>query len=430
MSQRRAREDCAERPAPDGRAGATKARGLRRWLRLGTMAPGRLRWPRAAAPGRLRWPRAAAPADGPALHASSPRRRRPSAAFACVAVAAAALVLGACGDDEDGGSPSASGDTAKPAADAKPVRVSKEGIVPFRTPKAGSGKGLKLGYISLGDQVPFSKAVTDSMKRNAKAAGAQLVVCDSRLDGQTALNCAKTFKTQGVQAYLNFQVDQKLAGAICKAGPQVPVIAVDIKQEPCQVAFMGSANEYAGFLAGEAMGQYAKREWSCDYDAYVSLESTASPDASEQRMGGYRKGFQSVCPGGLKHEKVLDADRTDTARTKMTDTLTALPGQDKIVVVGLNDDGILGALAAAKTAGRGDDVIVSGQGGDRSAWCEIKGNDKWVGDAAYFPERYGEIGIPYLIDAAKGKTVPKQLYVDHKLLSRSNIDQLYKPSGC
>jgi ribose transport system substrate-binding protein len=273
------------------------------------------------------------------------------------ALAALALTVAACGDDDDGGGGGAAAaeetDTAAAQAELEAtLEQARKGIVEFEQPEAGSGEGLKLGFIALGDQVPFSKLVTDGMRQVADQAGAELVVCDSRLDGQVALDCARNFKTQGVEAYLNFQVDQKLSEAICKAGPDVPVIAVDITQEPCQVSFMGAANEYAGIIAGQAMGEFAKREWDCDYDAYVSLESTASVDASEARMGGYRKGFQSVCPGELKNERVLDADRTDTARTKMTDTLTALPGQSKIVVVAINDDGILGAIAAAKTAGR------------------------------------------------------------------------------
>ena len=363
------------------------------------------------------------------------------AAVALGACAALAVGVAACGSsDDDGGSSAADTSAAAAPADttagdstagettaAETPAVSREGIVDFEVPRAGSGRGLKLGFIALGDSVPFSKLVTDGMKRNAAAAGAELVVCDSQLDGQKALDCAKSFKTQGVQGYLNFQVDQKLAGAICAAGPDGPVIAVDIVQRPCQVAFMGAANEYAGFIAGEAMGRFAKERWDCDYDAYVSLESTASPDASAQRMGGYRKGFQSVCPGELKNEKVLDADRTDTARTKVTDTLTTLPGQKKIIVVALNDDGVLGALAAAKTAGRAGDIYVSGQGADPSSWCEIKKNPNWVADTGYFPERYGEIGIPYLIKAVKGESIPDDLLVPHELVTAQNVDQLYSP---
>jgi ribose transport system substrate-binding protein len=367
-------------------------------------------------------------------------RRGPRFLGRCLAVVAMlavlALTVAACGDDDDegttGSNTAAQGtDDASAKAELQAtLEQAKKGIVQFEEPAAGSGDGLKLGFITLGDQVPFSKLVTDGMRAAAKQAGADLVVCDSRLDGQVALDCARNFKTQGVKAYLNFQVDQKLSAAICKAGPDVPVIAVDITQEPCQVAFMGAANEYAGIIAGQAMGEFAKREWNCDYDAYVSLESTASVDASKARMGGYRKGFQSVCPGDLKNERVLDADRTDTARTKMTDTLTALPGQSKIVVVAINDDGILGAIAAAKTAGREGDIYVSGQGADPSAQCEIKNNPNWVADAAYFPERYGEIGIPYLIKAAKGEQIPKDLLVPHELINAGNIDDHYDLKDC
>ena len=128
--------------------------------------------------------------------------------------------------------------------------------VPFQNAVPGSGKGLKLGYISLGESVPFVRLVSNGIKAQAKRAGAKLVFCDSALDPAKALDCAKTFKTEGVQGYLNFQVTQNAAPAICKAGPKVPVIAIDIHQKPCERAFMGANNLYAGYIAGEAVGLY------------------------------------------------------------------------------------------------------------------------------------------------------------------------------
>jgi ribose transport system substrate-binding protein len=314
-------------------------------------------------------------------------------------------------------------DTAAESTEAAPTAP---GVVDFEEAVPGSGEGLKLGYISIGDSVPFAKLVSDSIKREAEKAGAELVFCDSALDGQKALDCARNFKTQGVQAYLNFQVDQKLSGAICEAGPQVPVIAIDIVQEPCQVSFMGAANEYAGNIAGEAIGKFAKDTWDCDYDAYVSLESTAAADANRLRMGGTREGFEKYCP--IKNEKVLDADRTDPARTKFADVLTSLPGAKKIVVVAINDDGLIGALAAARTAGREGDIYLAGQGADPTSHCEILNNPNWIADAAYFPERYGEIGIPYLIKAAKGETIPEQLLVPHVAITKDNVAENYPES--
>lgn len=322
------------------------------------------------------------------------------------------------------------GVAAAGATAALTAKAPKPSSAKFRGATPGSGKGLKLGYISLGESVPFVRLVSNSIRAQAKKAGATLVFCDSAIDAAKALDCARNFKTQGVQGYLNFQVFQNASASICKQGPDVPVIAIDIHQKPCEKAFMGANNQYAGYIAGNALGQYVKKRFNCEYDAFVSLESTAAGVVNDQRMGGYRQGFQAAC-GTIKNLKKVDgADRIDPARTKFADTLTSLPGQHRILVVSINDDGIEGALAAARTAGRVNDLWVSGQGADPSAWCEIKNNKQWIADAAYFPERYGEIGVPYLIDLVKGKKVPPLLLVPHVVITGKNISKYYKVKGC
>lgn len=316
-----------------------------------------------------------------------------------------------------------------PVPTASQHALTNSAAVKFRAAVPGSGKGLTLGYISLDDSVPFIQSVTKSMQKEAKAAGATLKVCDAKSDATKALACAQQFKTQGVQAYLNFQADAAAAPSICTAGPQVPVIAVDIEQQPCQKAFMGANNERAGEIVGKAIGAYFKSKFNCSYDTYVSLEEPDAGAVNTARMGGTRKGFESVC-GAVPDAKfrAVTAFRIDAAQTAVTNTLTALTGQHKIIIVGINDDSAEGALAAAKTAGRQDDVYLGAQGGDQSAWCSIKTNSHWIADAAYFPERYGQVGIPYLIDAAKGKTIPTQLYIPHVALTSANIDAYYHPS--
>jgi ribose transport system substrate-binding protein len=304
------------------------------------------------------------------------------------------------------------------------VPVPKEkGAAKFEQAVPGSGKGLKLGYISLGEEVPFVHLVTLGIQKQAKRAGVKLFVCDSREEPSIALDCAKTFKTEGVQGYLNFQSDATAAPSICAAGPQVPVIAIDIHQQPCERAFMGANNQYAGYIAGLAVGLFMKKNFGCKYDAYVSMEEPAAGLVNDQRMGGYRKGFTKYCPLHNLHKE--NAFRIDMARTVFTDVLTSLTGRHRIVVVGINDDAIEGALAAAKTAGRVNDLYVAGQGADPSAWCEIVKNPHWIADSAYFPERYGEIGIPNLIRLVKGEHVPKLLLVPHRLVNRFNITKLY-----
>lgn len=349
---------------------------------------------------------------------SEPLRQRGRRFAAALTAFAAALALAAC----------TSAGTGATSTSAQPT-LGDSAAVDFRPAAADSGKGLTLGYISLDDSVPFIRSVTESMEKQATAAGATLKVCDAKSDAAKALACAQQFKTEGVQAYLNFQADATAAPSICAAGPQVPVIAVDIQQQPCQKAFMGANNERAGEIVGKAIGDYFKSKFDCQYDSYVSLEEPDAGAVNTARMGGTRKGFESVC-GAIPANKFrsVAAFRIDSAQTAMANTLTALTGQHKIVVTGIDDDAVEGALAAAKTAGRQDDIYVGAQGGDKSAWCSIKTNPHWIADAAYFPERYGEIGIPYLIDAAKGKQIPSLLYIPHVALSAANIDSIYHPS--
>jgi ribose transport system substrate-binding protein len=346
---------------------------------------------------------------------------RPVATVGAIAV----LALSACSTGKVAASSTPAGGAASSTAAASNP-TTEQNVVQFQQAVPGSGSGVKIGLIALDDSVPFSKLVTDSVRKQAQAAGAELVYCDSKGDGATALACAKNFKVQGVKGYLNFQSDASVANAICQAGPSGPVIAIDIQQGSCQTAFMGANNEYAGYVAGKAMGLYMKQKFNCQYDAFVSMEEADAGAVNTARMGGYRSGFTAEC-GAPKNVKTLNAFRLDTARTAFTDALTTLPGAHHIVVVAINDDAIEGALAAAKTAGRVNDLYVSGQGADPSSWCAIKSNPQWVGDTAYFPERYGEIGVPYLLKAIKGQSIPKMLLVPHVIVNSANIDSIYHP---
>jgi ribose transport system substrate-binding protein len=346
--------------------------------------------------------------------------RRMGGAVVCLLVVAGALA--ACG-----GSGQADGNSGAGRGGAG---EGGEEWVEFRETEPGSGEGMKIGMIALDDSVPFSKLVSDSVKEQADIAGAELVFCDSKLDAAEALDCARNFATQGVEGYLNFQPVADAAQSICNTGPQdVPVIAIDIAQGDCQTAFMGANNSRAGQVAGTGLGEYMKEKFDCKYDAYVSLEDKGVGEVNDDRMNGIREGFEEVC-GQIVNERVLDAGRQDVALTKFTDTLTALPDAERIVVVGINDDAVLGALAAARTAGRADQVYMSGMGADPSSHCEIATNPNWAGDSAFFPERYGEIGVPYLIDAIKGEEIPPTLLVNHQFINRDNVGEFYDVESC
>jgi len=96
--------------------------------------------------------------------------------------------------------------------------------------------------------------------------------------------------------------------------------------------------------------------------------------------------------GGL-HDRLPGADHgtrrsahpptgEDTARDAVAALLGSLAGKSRIIVVAMNDDGALGALDAAKAAGRESDVWVSGQGAEPRVRDLIRTDEHYLGDAA------------------------------------------------
>src|SRR3954451_13199987 len=308
----------------------------------------------------------------------------------------------------------------------KNVAVQKQGQI-------GSGKGIIIGYATSLEAVPIVHVISNGIKAQAKRAGVKLIFCDTGGDSAKALDCAKSMKTQGAQGVLQFQHVAKASPSICKAGPQgIPVFAIDIPQPPCQTSFMGVDNAYGGFVAGVKAGQTVKKAWNCKYDAWISLEEPEIGAPNDQRLGGYRKGFQSVCPGPIVNLKKVGFDATlDKARTLVTDLLTTLPGKHHIIVASIDDEGIEGAFAAAKSAGRPKDVWGISLGvADKTSRCGIKTNPNWLASTAIFPEKYGWTGIPAMIKAIKGQKMPKLLYIPLIAVNSSNIDKYYPNLGC
>jgi ribose transport system substrate-binding protein len=340
-------------------------------------------------------------------------RRRHARWFALFAVIA--LVAVACTN------PAAS---SAPASEA-PASEAPASEAPASEAPSAAAEAFKIGYISLGDSVPFVKLVSDGIREAAADAGQELVFCDSEIDAAKALSCAQNLKVQGVQGVLNFQVFQDSSPEICAAYGDVPTIAIDIIQPPCQIAFMGANNREAGRLGGAEMGKYAQENWDCDITAYVSLESTAAGAANTDRMGGWRDGFMESCPIPADKEHILDgADRTDPALEQMTNLLGALPG-DRIVVVAINEDGILGAIGAANTLGRQTDLYYGGQGTDPSIWKDVACNPNYIVSVAYFPERYGTLLIPNMVAALQGETIPEEIFTEHEVINATNIREVY-----
>ena len=332
----------------------------------------------------------------------------------------AALAVAACAPGGTATTPSPTptlGPTTPPSAN------------PYTGATQGSGAGIKLGYLAYGDIVPYAKAISDGITAQAATAGVSLVTCDANVDPTKVDGCMKELTGAGIKGLIQFQASLKPPADVCAEVPAgMPVLAVGFPEDPCAATVVAADDLRAGQIAGAAVGAWVKAHWQCTYDAYVSLESSAVPDLNQLRMEGYRQGFMTVCPGPLTNEQIgASADRQDTARDAVAALLDTLPGRSRIIVVAMNDDGSLGALDAAKAAGREADVWVSGQGAEPRVRDLIRTDQHYLGDAAYFPERFGATIVPAILDMVAGKPVPKQLFIEPAWVDSTTIGSIYPP---
>jgi ribose transport system substrate-binding protein len=286
---------------------------------------------------------------------------------------------------------------------------------------------MKVGYISLGESIPFVSLVTNGILEEAKKAGVEVVVCDSEIDAAKALACAQNLKVQEVQAVLNFQLFEDSSAEVCAGYGGLPTIAIDIVQAPCQVAFMGADNTLAGTIAGSYVGEALKAENDCTYEAVVTLDTKGAGATTLARMNGMIAGFEEAC-GTIDPAKFKSIDvggTTDLALEKFGNQLSAIASGGIVVVLSLNDDMSLGAFAAARTAGRESELRLAGQGADPTSWKEIACNPGWLADTAYFPDRYGTILIPAVVKLLNGETLPENLFVEHEAVTKDNVRILF-----
>jgi ribose transport system substrate-binding protein len=316
--------------------------------------------------------------------------------------------------------------SSAPPASATPAPASSAPV--SEAPSSAAPTAMKVGYISLGEAIPFVSLVTNSIKDEAaKVPGLEIVVCDSEIDAAKALACAQNLKVQEVQAVLNFQLFEDSSPEVCAAYGDLPTIAIDIHQAPCEVAFMGADNTLAGTIAGKVVGDALKAENDCTYEAVVTLDTKGAGATTLARMDGMIAGFEEAC-GTIDPDKFKSIDvggTTDLALEKFGNALSAIPPGGIIAILSLNDDMSLGAFAAARTAGREAELRLAGQGADPTSWKEIACNPNWLGDTAYFPERYGTILVPAVVDLLGGKTIEKNLFTKHELVTKDNVRTLF-----
>ncbi|MEG2626143.1 MAG: sugar ABC transporter substrate-binding protein, partial [Christensenella sp.] len=201
-----------------------------------------------------------------------------------------------------------------------------------------------------------------------------------------------------------------------KAG--IPLIITNAKADESvqkDLTYVGADLEKQGEMAGEmaleVMGEKGGK--------ICIIEGPGGHDAALSRSAGFKKAVEGKPGVEIIGVQQADWDRA-IAMQKMDDFLVQFP---EIDVVFCHDDNMaIGAVEAAKAAGRLKDITVLGVGASIDGLAAIKSGEMF-GTVLQAPGEEGSKSVQAIVDTMDGKTLDKWIVLDCDKITKENVDE-------
>jgi ribose transport system substrate-binding protein len=262
-----------------------------------------------------------------------------------------------------------------------------------------------------------------------------MIYYDNGGDGDKALANAKDAAASKVDLLIEYNSDAKANAEIGRllemAG--IPLLAVNysIPGAPLYTA----DNVGAGRIAGQALGKFAKENWSDQTLVAAILGDVSDPSTSvAARIKGVTEGLKQELPDLTP--VLLDSAGHSVRAGGVLSKFLAAQTRRKLLVATLEDASALAAKSAVEAAGRVSDCVIVSQGADRSIHggaSEKKEIDPAnrgsivLGSVAYYFDRYGYEILPIALRMLGGEQVPAQTSTKHIMISAKNVFVEYPP---
>jgi len=259
---------------------------------------------------------------------------------------------------------------------------------------------------------PFFVTLAEGAQQAADAAGVTLIIVDAQDDPAREATNIEDLIQRGVDAILINPTDaDAIVPSIQKANAAgIPVFTVDRAASAGEViAHIASDNVAGGKLAGEflcgALGGSGK---------VVELEGIAGTSAARDRGQGFNDYLAGDCAG-------LEVIARQTANFNRAEGLSVFENilQAEPAINGVfahNDEMILGAIEAAKAAGRAGAIVFVGFDAVDDAVAAVNAGDL-AATVAQQPAVMGQLGVETAVAFLNGASVPSFIPVDLALVT-------------
>ena len=288
-------------------------------------------------------------------------------------------------------------------------------------------KTYTIGFANIAESDLTAVALGDYIVECCKAYGMEVIRVDNEMNGTKAVQNVQTLLNRNIEALIEFNVDESVGGVVMEMCNEagIPVMAIDIPHPGA--TFFSADNAYAGTLAGEAVANAAMEKWG-KLDCLLLVDQMASGDLPRQRVLKAEDGLRKVFPDFPSEQifMVEGGTSAEVAQTAVASFLMAHPNE-KIGIVCLQSLGGLGALAATQVAGRDEDCLIV-----------VNNEDYFFSNVKNYPDgspfcaaitfeltKYGQWIAPAMREILDTGVQPENVYVDHHILTRENIDELF-----
>ncbi len=287
----------------------------------------------------------------------------------------------------------------------------------------------RIGFGNMSEKMAFPQQVRRSLEEAARRfPNIELLIRDNQLDRRTALENADWFVAHRVDLVIEYQIDAKAGNIIMDKFNQagIPVIAVDIPLPGA--TFFGANNYRAGYIAGEALGEWITKNWQGSLDILLKLESPRIGTVAATRLQGLQEGLESIL-GPIADEQIQLVNSPllfHDVPAAVASLLPLLPPDARIAIIAINDEVAVGALEAFEKAGRIKQVIAVGQNADQIGLEALHRPDfPFIGSTRFAPEEYGEQLLHLALKILSGAPVPPAVYNQHIFINRDNLHEYY-----
>jgi len=281
-------------------------------------------------------------------------------------------------------------------------------------------KKMRFGFAGQSAEMPFSEAVTSSLRAAASSSGIELVVRDNRYDAETALKNANEFVTEGVDLIIEFQIEEHVAPSIAHiiARADIPLIAIDIPHP--HATYFGVDNFQVGFEAGELLAQHAISKWKSKVDWVIGLDVAEAGSFVQSRINGAFVGVRSLLPD-IPQESYIRLDGRglrETSARVLGDFFKRHPRTERILIAAATDTSALGALQVTVNGQREKNVAIVGQDCIPEVLEEMKKPfSPIIGSISHQVQTYGPRLIHLGVAILRGQSVPPYNYVHHRVVT-------------